>query len=294
VARFDLEVEPQTLAAMRGLRDGLAGLSCERVAGELVKLLMSSRRPSKGLRLLHEIGALAHVLPELLPSVGFAQNNPHHHLDVWQHVLLAVDTAAARGSGIAVRLAALLHDVAKPECYSEDTRPDGSVLGHFLGHELRSAEIADEILTRLRLRSVDGVPQDVPARVCRMVLHHLVAIDSGASERALRRFIHRVGGRQAALELLELWAADRSAHADGLDETEYERMVQRVAGAGDVPLSAHRLALGGGALATRFGLSGPAIGALKERLLEAVVAGDVENDEAALLRLAERLRGSVE
>ena len=63
-------------------------------------------------------------------QVGFAQNNPHHHLDVWEHVLLAVDASAARGSGIAVRLAALLHDVAKPETYSEERLADGELRGH--------------------------------------------------------------------------------------------------------------------------------------------------------------------
>jgi tRNA nucleotidyltransferase (CCA-adding enzyme) len=289
VARLGLEVDPLTRSAMRELAPGLDSLSRERVGAELVKLLARSPQPSTGLRLLVDVGALEHVMPELLPSLGFEQNNPHHHLDVWEHVLLAVDESARRGAGIAVRLAALLHDVAKPETYSEERLADGTKLGHFHGHEVRSAEVAGRILERLRIGAVPSVAGDVPERVCAMVLHHLVCIEPRSSDRAVRRFIQRLGGRARALELLELWAADRSAHAGGLREAEYEDLVARIHGAGEVPISQHQLALGGGVIALHFELEGPAIGELKEKLLEAVVAGETPNEEAALLVLAERL-----
>jgi tRNA nucleotidyltransferase (CCA-adding enzyme) len=289
VARLGLEVDPLTRSAMREFAPRLDSLSRERVGGELVKLLARSARPSTGLRLLVDTGALERVVPELIPSLGFEQNNPQHHLDVWEHVLLAVDASARRGAGIAVRLAALLHDVAKPETYSEELLADGSRLGHFYGHEARSAEIAGRILERLRIGAVPGVAGDVPERVCSMVLHHLVSIEPTSSHRVVRRFIRRLGGRAEALELLELWAADRSAHAGGLDEAEYEDLVARIRAAGEVPISQHQLALGGGVIARHFGLAGPAIGELKEKLLEAVVAGEAPSEEAALLGLAERL-----
>ena len=289
VARFGLRVAADTRRGMQEVAPELASVSHERVGAELVKLLERSPRPSLGLRLLEETGALAFVLPELLPSVGFEQNNAHHHLDVWEHVLLSVDEAAERGSGIAVRLAALFHDLGKPETYTEERDADGALRGRFLGHEGVSAERAAEILARLRVGAVEGVAADVPERVVALVRHHLVSIDAEASDRAVRRFVHRVGGIARTREVLELWAADRSAHAEGLDPAAYVALRTRVEAAADVPVSAHVLALDGGEIQRRFALEGRAVGDLKQQLLEAVVAGDVPNEQEALLAHARAL-----
>ncbi len=103
------------------------------MATELIKLLARSRRPSIGLRLLFDVGAMHWLLPQLVPAIGFDQKSPHHHLPVDEHTLLTVDEAAARTDDIVVRVAALLHDVAKPSRFSEHPNREGRMVGHFHG-----------------------------------------------------------------------------------------------------------------------------------------------------------------
>lgn len=82
------------------------------------------------------------VLPELLPMVGFMQNNPHHRKDVWEHTLTVLENIPAEP---ALRWAALLHDVEKPSRCTTDEEG----IRHFKGHQERSAATAEKILRRL-------------------------------------------------------------------------------------------------------------------------------------------------
>src|SRR6266404_203920 len=105
-----LAIDPPTRRAISQTLDVFAKVAMERVREELVKLLVRGAPPSRGLRLMLRTGLLARVIPELLESVGFAQNR-YHRWDVWRHTLRCVDAAPP---DLIVRLAALLHDVAKP------------------------------------------------------------------------------------------------------------------------------------------------------------------------------------
>lgn len=80
------------------------------------------------------------ILPELKAMVKFPHNHPHHHLDVWNHTLLALSMAP---EDFEVRLALLLHDIGKPFCYQDEE------VRRFRGHPKKSAEIADKVLNRL-------------------------------------------------------------------------------------------------------------------------------------------------
>ena len=86
------------------------------------------------------IETLFSLIPELQPMVDFPHNHPHHHLDVWQHTLLALSMAP---NDFEVRLSLLLHDIGKPFCYQDEE------VRHFRGHPKKSAEIADKVLERL-------------------------------------------------------------------------------------------------------------------------------------------------
>src|SRR5438552_4972964 len=105
-----LAIEPDTRRAITQALDTFAKVAQERVRDELIKLLLRGDPPSRGLRLLQRTGLLGRIIPELLESVHFVQNR-YHAWDVWRHTLRAVDNAP---HDLVVRLAALLHDVAKP------------------------------------------------------------------------------------------------------------------------------------------------------------------------------------
>jgi len=118
-ARFDLAVDDETRAMLRAIP--LDDLPAERVWGEIDKLLRLPVRPSLGLALAFDVGAIERLFPELQALAGCPQDSEWHpEGDVWVHTLLVVDQARRRIDDLerpqatAVMLGALLHDVGKP------------------------------------------------------------------------------------------------------------------------------------------------------------------------------------
>jgi tRNA nucleotidyltransferase (CCA-adding enzyme) len=270
-ATLDFEIEDRTLAAIER-NAGLAGhLSGERIASELDKLLAASR-PSVGLRLMARTGLLAVVAPELARQAGVPQNKVTGD-DLWEHTLRTVDAAPNRPM---VRMAALLHDVGKP-----DTLADG----HFHNHEKTGALMARDFLSRIHATRV------TQERVAHLVRHHMFDYRPRWSDAAVRRFIRRAGPG-AIEDLLDLRAADnegsgREAGAGDLDEL--AARVRRELAA-KVPLGRHQLAVDGNDLRTELGLApGREMGRILDELTERVVAEPALNDRAILLEMARTL-----
>ncbi len=192
---LDLDAEPETQREAREYARALRGVSPERVFAELRRILASPLAP-RGVRMLEELGAVAAVLPELQALRGVQQSR-FHHLDVHGHTLEVLERTvaltapqerdpeieAALGAlageadavmrepladeltrGEALRWGALLHDAAKP--LTRAVRPlDGRVT--FIGHDERGAELAREVLGRLR------ASERLRAHVASLVRHHL-------------------------------------------------------------------------------------------------------------------------
>jgi len=265
-------IEPDTRRAVEQQAHLAAHLSGERIATELDRLL-ASERPSVGLRLLAETGLLAAALPELATQRGVPQNKVPGE-DLWDHTLRTVDAAPADRP--VLRLAALVHDIAKPATLAD---------GRFLGHDTAGAAMAEELLRRLHY------PKAAVERVARLVRHHMFSTDPAASDAAIRRFIMRIG--QAALdELLDLRAVDnvgsgRDPDAGGLADLR-RRIAEQLAA--EVALDRGDLAIDGNDLIAELGLApGPRLGRLLDDLLERVVADPQLNDRPTLLLLARQL-----
>ncbi len=173
-ARFEYEVTPDLAQAMREAAPLVASVSAERVHDELVKLFQA-KRPSIGLLLLEQTGVLVHLWPELVEGVGVEQNEWHAY-DVWRHSLATLD--AAPSGALAVRLAALLHDVGKPRTKAGP---------HFYRHEIVGSEMARAMLERFRFSN------EIVKATEHLVRQHMYSADPGLSDAALRRFIQRVG-----------------------------------------------------------------------------------------------------
>jgi tRNA nucleotidyltransferase (CCA-adding enzyme) len=267
-ATLGFEVEPATAAAIARNAKLAGSLSGERIAAELFKLL-AAPRPSVGLRLMAQTGLLAVIAPELDRQRGLGQNKVDI-ADLWDHTLRTVDAAPNRPL---VRLAALLHDVGKP-----DTLADG----HFHGHETVGAEMARVFLARIRVSRL------VAEQTARLVRHHMFTYEPGWSDAAVRRFIRKVGP-DAVDDLLALRAADNEGSGQAAGAGNLNELAGRV----KVELDAHvalgrgALAVDGGDLMTALGLPpGPELGRLLEALTERVVAEPALNDRATLLGLA--------
>src|SRR5579872_7022332 len=277
-ARFELQTTGRTRQAMREAASLTHTVAPERIADELSKLLTKARRPSIGIELLREVGALAEIMPELLEGWGVDQNE-FHRFTVYYHALRTCDETPP---DLALRLAALLHDVGKPRTKSGP---------HFYRHELVGEEMAKTILARLRF------PNEVIQTVTHLVRHHMFASDDAMTDAAIRRFISRVG-IEAIQPLFALRKAD--ILASGLPErnpAELDRFAGRVEAelSGPTAFGVTHLAVDGAALISLMkelgmvdeGFRGDArVGATLRHLLEIVLEDPGKNNVETLLALA--------
>src|SRR4051794_33831245 len=121
VSQLGLEPDEATLAEMRAEAASVRLVSAERIGGglhadglgELSRLLLGGH-PERALLLARDTGVLVELLPELAPTIGFAQSSKRQHLALDQHIFAVVQAAADQGAPLTVRLGALLHDLGKP------------------------------------------------------------------------------------------------------------------------------------------------------------------------------------
>ncbi len=267
-ATLGFEIEAETLASIGRNAELARHLSGERIAAELFKLL-AAPRPSVGLRLMTQTGLLAVIAPDLARQPRIPQNKVSGE-DLWDHTLRTVDAAPNR---TLVRLAALLHDIGKP-----DTLADG----HFHGHEIVGAAMAREFLAGLH------APKALQERVAHLVRNHMFSYQPNWSDAAVRRFIRKVGPGSID-DLLALRAADNegsglTAEAGLLPELE-RRIRDELAA--HVVLGRQQLAIDGHDLHSELGIPpGRALGRILDELTERVIAEPALNDRAILLELA--------
>ena len=266
-------LEPETERAAFAKKELLRSVSAERLNVEFTKLLCGKNVRFVLCRYIDIIGI---VIPEALAMKDFAQRNPHHIYDVLEHTAAAVEAASAEP---VMRLSAFLHDIGKPLCFTEGA--DG--IGHFYGHAARSAELAEVITERLRYSTA------VRRLTVTLVREHDLQIAD--SERAVKRVLNRLTP-EVFFRLLALKRADNLAQAPEYAERQryYDRLesIARTVLEQEQCFSLKDLAVNGHDLAEAVGLKGPAIGAALAALLDAVIAGEVENEKGALLRWYER------
>ncbi len=156
-------LDPDTGNAIRAMAPLIAKISTERIEQELTRTLTEGLRPGDAVRQLLDTGLLEPILPELLPLAGQAQPPQFHpEGDVFTHTCLMLNLAAAHRppeppaySPRELAYAVLLHDVGKPPTARIGTGADGEPRIRFDGHAQIGAEMAEEILLRLRLPNRD-------------------------------------------------------------------------------------------------------------------------------------------
>ena len=320
---LEYRLEPSTAQLMRQDAHHLARVSPERVRDEFMRLLAPDGARAR-LEILDRLDLLCRIIPELAPARGCEQPRAHHYWDVWGHLLHCVEyaeavTAGHRNSAIytmapwtaaedayfheyvgdgqtrrtVLKLAALLHDVAKPQTRA----PDATGRIRFLGHSEQGADVADARLSALRMA------RPVRSLVSAMVRHHLRPgqlrhADRMPSARAIYRYYRDLG--PAAIDTLYLAMADFLA-ARGPDLAperwaNYARMIAAVlqAGAGPPahPAPAPALVNGHDLMQTFDIPPGPQIGALLERLREAQATGAIETRADGIAFAARLLRST--
>ena len=315
VAALDFSMAPETGALARRDAPLLARATLERARDEFLRML-AIPRADRHLRLMDSLGLLDVLLPELGAGRGCSQPKDHYW-DVFNHgieTVAAVESVLRQRSDVyapaarmpwaadmaahfheeagdghtratLLKLAALLHDVAKPE--TRTVEPDGRI--RFLGHHILGAERVQRIAERLRLGS-RGV-----RLLALMVENHLrpAALSGDTDDMPTRRALYRYfrDAADAALDTIYLNAADfLAARGPTLDVRSWESYCQRIAYAlkwweqqkARTPATTPRL-VDGKALMEALGLPpGPVVGQLLDALREAEAVGEVTDREAAI------------
>ena len=269
-AQLGFSIEERTKEAIRGHAERLRQVSAERIQVELTKLVISPNPDF--LRIAWETGITAVVLPEFDRLMEQPQNNPHHCFSVGEHTLHAMQ--AVRPDKC-LRLAMLLHDVAKPLCLTTDAEG----IDHFHGHAQKGERMAAQILKRLRY---DNHTTEL---VSRLVKWHDVAI--APEKKAVRRAASRMGKELFPL-ILEVKAADLAAQSD-YQRTEKREWLERLRSLYEEIeregncLTIKDLAVNGRDLIQAGITPGPQLGLALQQLLEIVLEDPEKNTREYLL-----------
>lgn len=269
-AQLEFALDEEAYEAIGSRAPTILRIAVERISAELRKM-MSALRPSLGWTIMHDTTLLTHIIPELTEDRSIP-------VKVFPHLLMSCDCAPP--SHEVLRWAALLHDVAKPRCYAEDERGVS-----FIGHDALSAEIATEILTRLRF------PGKTVEAIAHLVRHHMYGYTSEWSDAAIRRFISRVGS-DSVYDLTALSRADACGKGGVPHDLplvrELERRVEAILESAP-PLEKRDLAVGGHDLMSELGIRpGPTIGHIIDELYDSVLGDPGLNTRERLLEIARR------
>ncbi len=257
----------------------LEKISKERIRDEFSKILMSDK-PMAGIILSHDLGALKYIVPELEAGLHVKQNGDHIY-DVWEHNIRAVQHSADRDWPLHVRLAALLHDVSKPETRRWDEAKKDFT---FYGHDVVGGRVSKKILERLKF------PVKTVETVSKLVRYHLFFSDiEKITLSAVRRIVKNVGPENV-WDLMKVRACDRIGMGRPKETPyrlrKYESMIEEAMRA---PVSVGMLKVDGAKIMdiTRE-TAGPRIGWMLHALLEEALDNpDINNDEYLIKRTLE-------
>ncbi|MEA1979389.1 MAG: HD domain-containing protein [candidate division Zixibacteria bacterium] len=269
VARFGFEIEADTFESMKTYASLITTVSPERIAEELNKLLELSDKPSIGFRLMEKSGLLNEILPELVNCIGVEQPGTYHAYDVYEHTLRIIDECP---KDIGLRLAALFHDINKPQCKRIVDKG-----ASFYGHDTFGARTAKRVLNRLRYSN------ELIRKVEILIERHMFPTD--VTDKGLRRLIRKTTV-EFIFDLLELRRADTIAQGTGLSNEDVDIFEKRVRDELEKkpPFGFSDLALNGNDLMELYQLSeGPLIGEVLNYLMEKVLDYPEDNTKNKLI-----------
>ncbi|MGI6484580.1 MAG: CCA tRNA nucleotidyltransferase [Candidatus Dojkabacteria bacterium] len=286
-AQLGFTIEEQTFEAIKESKAVAENISMERIRDEFMKMLLNSPKPSVGIELMRETGLLQIFMPELTEGVGVEQKLFHAD-DVYYHAIKTCDAAED-----SVKLAALLHDIAKPRTDMGN--------GHFYGHDKMGADMAEQIMKRMKF------PKSEIERTKKLILNHMFYyphIEEGMSEEekknielhkwsdsAVRRFIQRVGEENID-DLFKLRMADAQSNPfTSFKPDEITVLQKRISDVRhqDMALKVTDLNITGKDLEKLGVEKGPKMGEVLRELLERVLDDPMLNTKEKLSKIVKEI-----
>ena len=278
-SQLSFTIEPHTLSAVSRHAEKITHISWERIRDELLKII-TSPHGADGVMMMRSTTLLKYILPELDDAFGIDQKSPerHHQDDVGTHSVQTLRHTPSPDP--VVRLGALLHDIGKPDTRAVDERG----ITTFYNHEIIGATLANQIAHRLRLSKKDRL------RLVMLVRHHMFSVSELQTDKALRRFIRKVGLENVD-GLLDIRTGDRVG--SGVPETSWrtELFKKRLVDVQHMPFTIHDLKISGHDVMEALSLQpGPEVGNILKKLFEMVENEEIANEKEALMKALKVLR----
>jgi poly(A) polymerase/tRNA nucleotidyltransferase (CCA-adding enzyme) len=272
------KIEQPTYVTIQKMAPKIKDIPAERITEELNKIVLSPNSEF-GLQLLQKSNLLKYIIPELESGVGVSQNKSHIY-SVFTHCVKALGFATLRNYNLNVRLAALFHDIAKPQV-KKGEGPDST----FYNHDIVGAKITRKILQRLKY------PNEVIDKVSHLVRHHMFFYSLGTiTDAAIRRLLVRIGPDNIN-EAIQVRICDRLGM--GRPKAKPYKLIeleQRLHAVQLDPLSVKMLKVKGDELMELLKIKpGPKIGLLLNALLAEVLEDPKKNKKSYLQKKLKEL-----
>lgn len=271
-SELNFKVEEKTKDAIKTNARQIYKIAKERVKDELLKLI-ASPHAYNALIQFREVGLMQEVLPELEKTFGVEQKSPgrHHIHDVGTHCLLSLKYCPSTDP--IVRFATLIHDIGKPQTHN--VLKTGTIT--FYNHEVVGARIAKRIAKKLRLSKKDS------DKLWKLVRFHQFTVDEKQTDKAIRRFIVRVGQKNIK-DMLALRVGDRLG--GGARETSWrlEEFKKRLVEVQKQPFAIRDLKISGHDVMKAINIKpGREVGKILKNLFDLVVNSKIKNTKGELL-----------
>ncbi len=273
-AKLNFNIEEETFNAIPKTLDKTKMVAPERIHDELMKI-MEADKPSIAIEYMRQTDLLKLIMPELEEGIGCEQPKPFHKYDVYWHSLYSCDLAPKEKP--LLRIASLLHDIAKPRCKKEMT---------FYDHDQMGASQAEDIMKRLKFSNADI------KYAMNLIKNHMFNYESNWSDSAVRRFMRRVGVENLE-DLFLLRKADVAAMEREIGDEYLKELKGRIKKILEEENALHvnDLKVDGNDIMKLVGIGpGPEVGKILNFLLEKVLDDPSLNEKDKLLELAKKYR----
>lgn len=267
--RLDFKIEPYLKLAIKKESENIKFISSERIADELSKILVLDR-PSRGIRLLNELGLLEKILPEISAMIGFDQKSSHHDLSLFDHTMKVLDNCP---NNLKTRMAALFHDTGKISTMFIDENGEG----RFFGHQKKSEEIAKKRLKDLKF------PKKLIKDVSLLTARHMDNTNT-YTKKSVRKLLRRLGDRNI-YDLFSLQRADtlatKNPNPENIDLG--LRLLEEIKN-DNVPKRKKDLAINGNDIIRLGFKEGRIIGKILDEVFNLVEEEKIENEKCQLIK----------
>ena len=284
-SKLSLAIDPSCLKSIKNNAERITIVSQERKTNELLKIL-GTKKPSIGLNILQEAGLMEFVFPEISVMYGLDQSNEYHHKDIFYHTLEVVDNAAQLSDKLDLRLAALVHDIAKPK-----TRRLSKSKGYtFYGHDDVGARMLKGISSSMKF---SNSTRDYIAKLTALHLRPISLAKKDVTDSAIRRLIVDAG--EEIDDLMKLCRADITTK-NPKNITKYlgnfDRVEKRMNEVIEIDkLKAFQSPVRGDEIMKMFDLGpGKEVGKIKTMVEDAIINGEISNDYSSAMSFLDQIK----